>query len=166
MAEFKVGDVLMYGSVGLVEIIDCRRERALGDNREYYILKEIGSPSDSKIFVPKDSERLVGNMRRLISADKARELLSGKELVAVEWTKDNRARSERFRKIIESGDRVLLLSLISAINKARLERIKEGKKGFILDENTIEKAIRLITAEFSYVLSTPPEKIRQILSNI
>ena len=166
MADFKIGDVLMYGSTGLVKIIDKRREDAFGTERDYYILREIGSFSESQIFVPTDNEKLVSNMRSLISASEARELLSREERTDIEWNKDNRIRSEKFRKIIDSGDREMQLSLISLINKVREARIKEGKKSFLLDENALEKAKRLITCEFSFVLGCEPEEIRKILSEI
>jgi len=166
MADFKIGDVLMYGSTGLVRIIDKRQESAFGTERDYYILREIGSSSESQIFVPTDSERLLSNMRSLISRAQASELLFREKRTEIEWNKDNRVRSEKFRKIIDSGDREMQLSLISLINKARAERIKEGKKSFLLDENALEKLMRLIICEFSFVLEKEPEEIRKILSEI
>ena len=152
MADFKIGEILMYGSVGLVEIIDERRESAFGVERDYYILRELGTASDSQIFVPKDNQKLLSNMRALVSFAKAKALLQKKDREEIEWNKDNRTRSEKFRKIIDSGNREQLLALISRINRARRERIKEGKKCFLLDENTLEKAVGLISREFSFVL--------------
>ncbi len=166
MADFKIGDVLMYSSVGLVRIVDVRWESALGEERYYYILKDLASNSDSQIFVPKDNERLISNMRALLSPNEALDLLKDTEREAIEWNKDNRARSELFKKIIDSGDRAKLLSLISAINKAKEERLKEGKKAFILDENALDKAKRLIASEFSFVLEKTPDEIREELAKI
>ena len=166
MGEFKIGDVLMYGSTGLVKIVDERRESTFGTERDYYILRELNSASDSQIFVPKDNEKLLSNMRPLISSERASELLYKAKREEIEWSKDNRTRSEKFRKIIDSGSREMLLSLISRINRAKKERMKEGKKSFLLDENALEKSMRLIVSEFSYVLGKTPEEIRNILSNI
>lgn len=166
MAEFKIGDVLMYSSVGLVKIVDVRREYAFGEEREYYILDDLASSSNSQIFVPRDNERLISNMRELLSKEEALSLLSKADREDIVWHKDNRARSECFKKIIESGDRAKLLSLISAINKAKEERLKEGKKSFILDENALDKAMRLIAAEFSFVLEKTADEIRNELAKI
>ena len=166
MADFKIGDRLMYGTVGLVEIIDIRVENAFGADREYYVLREQDSASDAQIFVPKDNEALVANMRPLLSGEEIKHLLTLEERAPIEWNKDNRARSEKFRRIIESGDREMILALISAIQKMRRERSVEGKKNYMLDENMLDKANRLIVSEFSCVLNKSSEQMREILSKI
>ena len=166
MAKFKIGESLIYGTVGLVEIVDIRQDSAVGTVHEYYVLRECASASDSQIFVPTDNGKLVSNMRPLISCREAKRLLSLDKRMPVEWVRDNRLRSEKFRAVIESGNREAILSLISAIQNVKRERIAAGKKNYLLDENILEKAKRLIISEFSAVLKKTEAEIREILEKI
>lgn len=103
MADFKIGDRLMYGTVGLVEIIDIRVENAFGADREYYILREQDSASDAQIFVPKDNEALAANMRPLLSEKEINRLLSLEERAPIEWNKDNRLIVSEFSCVLNKS---------------------------------------------------------------
>ena len=156
----KIGENVVYGSNGVMTIVDIREERFGADLRSYYVLRECGSRSESLTFVPTDNEKLVSQMRPLLTKE---------EIVAVirtsrtspdcEWAKDSRSRTECFRQIMESGDRVKIISMIRTIYNAGIRREDEGKKNFLSDENAMHKAEKLIYSEFSLVLGIPEEEV-------
>ncbi len=156
MAEkkFSIGEMIVYGSVGVVKIIDIREECITDTPREYYVLCDVCSRADSQIFVPTDNEKLVSTMRKLISREEAEALLAipESELPKIEWKRDSRARMEYFRGIIESGDHKTMIAMINAIRRAGEARHAEGKKNFLSDENMLHKAEQLLDAEFNIVL--------------
>ena len=156
MAEkkFSIGEMIVYGSVGVTKITDIREECIADIPREYYVLCDITARTDSHIFVPTDNEKLVSTMRRVISREEAEALLAlpESELPEIEWKRDSRARLEYFRSIIEAGDHKKMLSMISAIRRAGEERHAIGKKNFLSDENILHKAEQLLKTEFDVAL--------------
>ena len=155
-----IGDKIIYGSNGVMTIVDIREE-AFGDvNHKYFVLHPVGVRSESLTFVPTDNERLVSMIRPLLTREQILDLLhSVKDMPECEWIKDNRARSEYFKNIMDSGDRAKMISMIRAIYNTGLRRIEEGKKNFLADENAMHKAENLLYSEFSIVLGIPEEEV-------
>jgi CarD family transcriptional regulator len=161
-----VGEKIMYGASGLMEIVDIREETVTDAPRIYYVLRELHSSSTSETYVPVDNKRLVESMRPLLTKGEIEELLSKvreNRISDVEWHNDNRKRSEQFKKIIESGDREAILSMIRAVYENGVKRQQEGKKNYLTDENIMHKAERLIAIEFSEVLSIPEEEVSEYI---
>ena len=158
----KVGEKIMYGANGLMEIVDVRTETIADEPRKYYVLQELNSRSASQTFVPVDNKKLVASMRPLLTKSEIEQLLAkAKEnkLSDLEWHQDNRLRSEQFRKIIESGDREGILSLIRTVYENGVKRQREGKENYLTDENLMRKAERLISQEFSEVLGISEDDV-------
>ena len=132
----KVGEKIMYGASGLMEIVDVREEVIADEARSYYVLRELNAKSTSQTFVPVENKKLVGLMRPLMTRDEIEELLlkaRENRLSELDWHHDNRMRSERFKKIIESGDREGILSLIKAVYENGVKCQKEGRKNSLLE---------------------------------
>ena len=153
---YTVGEVVNYGVMGVMRITDVTEETLQDVTKKYYVLEELRGDGSSKIFVPLDNERLVASIRPLISKIEAQELLEEiKDLAEVDWHRDNRVRTERFREIIESCDRRMILSMIKTVISKAHEREAEGKKGFISDTNMMNKAKKMLYSELAYVLELP-----------
>ncbi len=160
---YKIGDKIMYGANGVMTIVDIRDE-SFGDvTRSYYVLRPTLSKNESFTFVPTENEQLVSAMRPLLTKDEILSLLhSAKELPPIEWVNENRARQEYFKRIMESGDRAKMISIIRAINESGQRREAEGKKNFITDENAKAKAEKLLYTEFSIVLGIDEEEAKTL----
>ena len=159
-----IGELVVYGGNGVMRVVDIREEQ-IGDTlRSYYVLRDVSSNSESLTFVPTGSEVLVSQMRPLLTKDEIIDVIRlANSAPDCAWAKESRARTEIFRKIIESGDRVKLLSMIRTIFNAGQRREAEGKKNFISDENAKLKAEKLITSEFSIVLGIPEEEVLEFI---
>ena len=156
----KIGEKIMYGAGGVMTIVDIREE-SIGDVcRSYYILRPTLARAESFTYVPVDNEKLVSSMRPLLTEAEIISLLrSAKDMPPLDWVNENRARQEYFKKIMESGDRAKLISMIRAIDENGLRREAEGKKNFLSDENARAKAEKLLFSEFSVVLGIPEEDV-------
>lgn len=160
-----VGEMVVYGSNGVMEIVDIREEVVVDVARKYYVLRAVGTRGESLTFVPVDNEKLVSMMRPLLTREEIIEIIhSADELSEPEWVGDNRLRTERFKKIIDSGNRADIIALIRLIYKAGQRRAEEGKKNFLSDENLMHKAEKLIASEFSIVLGIPEEDVPEFIA--
>lgn len=159
-----IGDKVMYATYGVMEIVDIRRE-SIGDvSREYYVMRESGSNSPTQVFVPIDNKKLVDSMRVLLTKEEAIHLIKSIPLLPVlEWKRDNRIRSESFRKIVESGNREKMLSLIKTVYENGERRNADGKKNYLTDEAFMKKAEKLIFAELSEVFAIPVSEIPEFI---
>jgi len=160
-----VGDKIVYGSNGIMEIVDIREE-SIGDaQRKYYVLKDLRSNFSSQTFVPVDNEKLVGTMRKLHTTDEIMDIISRIKIIReAEWQTDNRVRTEKFRSIIESGDTEGIIAVIKAIYLSGIKRQAEGKKNYLADENLMRKAERMLYEEFSMVLDIPENEVRDFIA--
>lgn len=159
-----VGEKIMYGGAGLMEIVDVREE-SFGDlPRKYYVLHDLRSTSDSQTFVPVDNDKLTAAMHPLLTKEEACDLMSRiADIPLLECNSDNRIRSEKFKSIIESDDREALISLIKTVNEINRRRREEGKKSSLADDSALKKAEKLIYAEFSEVLGLTEAEIAEII---
>ena len=161
-----VGEKVVYGSSGIMEIVDVREEVVGGSTKKYYILHELSSSTESQIYVPVDNEKLVGAMKPLLTADEAARLLTRvSSIPLLKWNKDNRVRSEKFRKIIDSGDREDIISLMKTVYENGKRRREEGKKNYLADESFLKRAERIITSELSVVLGITEEEALSLLQS-
>ncbi len=161
-----VGDNVVYGANGVMTVVDIREETVADVKRRYYVLRAAGTNSDSLTFVPVDNEALVAMMRPLLTREEILSILHTQESEPeLEWVRDNRQRAERFKKIIDSGDRARIIAMIRSIYKTGLRRGEEGKKNYLSDETAMRRAERLIASEFSIVLGIPEEKVPEFIEN-
>ena len=157
---YKIGDNVVYGSNGVMTVIDIREEMVGDAARSYYVLKAPVGHRDSLTFVPVDNEKLVEAMRPLLSREELIYMISYMDSVPeAEWIKDNRARSDKYKKIIESGDRDSIIAMIKAICASGVRREEEGKKNFLADEALMHKAEHVLYSEFACVFGIPEEDV-------
>ena len=163
----KIGEKIIYPSVGVMTLVDIREEKIGGETRKYFVLREDGAPSSSLTFVPCDNERLVSQMRPLLTRDEALLILEKvRSTDADDWIEDSKQRSEQFKRIRESGDRLKMLLMIRSIYKNGEERGKEGKKNYVVDESVLKRAERLVYAEFASVLGMSEGEIAEYIRGL
>lgn len=161
----KIGDRVVYGANGVMEIVDIREESVGDVSRSYYVLSSVSSRSDSLTFVPTDNEKLVASMRPMLTREAAEEMLSHlSDLPEIEWVQSNRARVEYFKRIMESGDRLQMFAMIAAIDESGKRREAEGKKNFLTDETARQKAEKLLYSELSLVFGIPLEEVPSLIN--
>ncbi len=156
----KIGEDVLYGGGGVMKIVDIREETVGDAARRYYVLSTVGASSGSLTFVPTDNKKLIEQMRPLLTKEEIFAIIHTIDaLPAIEWVRDNRVRSERFKTILDSGDRSAVLSMMHTIREMGKLRLAEGKKNYLSDENMLKKAEKLIYSEFSIVLGIPEGEI-------
>jgi len=164
---YNIGDKVVYGSNGAMTVIDMRDEMIGDTSRKYYVLKSASDNSASLTFVPVDNEKLVSAMRPLLSEEEIRALVRGADdIPLLRWVEDNRARSEGFKKIVESGDRIQLISLIKSVIATGVRRNAEGKKNYLADEAAMHKAEHVLYSEVAAVFCIAEEAVPELLASM
>ena len=156
----RIGDKVLYGTDGVMTVVDVREVTVGGVSRNYYVLKGSAKKSSSETFVPTDSEELLSKMRPLLT--KSEILGAIREAASIEagrWEGDGRARLQRFRAVVESGDRAAMIAMIRSIYNSGRERTEQGKRLYLADETVMRRAEQLIHSEFSEVLGIPEEDV-------
>lgn len=162
----KPGDLVLW-STGVMKIADIREESYFGTLRTYYVLINPKSKSDSETLIPTDNGELVSKMRPLLPRDELLRVISeAKKLPPEKWIAGSRARAEAYNKIILSGDRGRLITMIRAIGEASTARRAEGKKSFVSDDNLRRKAEKLLFSEVSAVCGIPEEQAADLIKSL
>ena len=164
---YGIGDKVVYGAFGVMEIVDVTEE-TLGDvKKKYYVMKEFSSTSNSLTYVPLENEMLTSQMKPLLTKDEIFAVVKESKVAPpLEWIDDNRARSEFYKKLLSTSDRLKLLLMIDAVYRTGVRREVEGKKNYIADENSMRRAEKLIATEFSLVLGIPENEVKAFIESV
>ncbi|MBQ8351917.1 MAG: CarD family transcriptional regulator [Clostridia bacterium] len=142
-----VGELVVYGANGVCRIEDIRDESFTGSARRYYILKPITEAGNSRIFVPTDNEKLVGDMKKLLQPAELFSLVAAADpFDMADWPSDGRSRSKLCRDILASGDREQLVRLIKTV-------FSQKKTPSASEESVCFRAAIMLYQEFSLVLA-------------
>ncbi len=164
---YGIGEKVVYGAFGVMQIIDIA-DQTVGDvMRKYYVMSEYFANSPSLTYVPLDNEMLTSQIRPLLTKEEIVEAIrAAKRDVTIEWIEDNRARSEAYKRMLSTGDRALLIAMIDTVRKTGVRRESEGKRNYIADENSMRRAEKLISSEFSLVLGIPESEVEEFIKGV
>ena len=66
---YGIGEKIIYGAQGVMEITDIV-DQTVGDiTRKYYVMREYASPTSSLTYVPVDNEALVSQLKPLLTRE-------------------------------------------------------------------------------------------------
>ncbi|MBQ9744714.1 MAG: CarD family transcriptional regulator [Clostridia bacterium] len=154
---YKVGTTVIYGSEGackISEITDNFFENS-DNKRLYYVL--IPVKGDGRIFVPCDNEILVARMKKVLSPQEIRELISI-DIPEIEWIADNRQRNRAYKEMLRSYDRLKILALAKLLYRIKCNTT-DKRRLYVSDEEILKKAIKLLHEEFSLVLKIELDEV-------
>jgi CarD family transcriptional regulator len=156
---FEIGEYVNYGTNGIFQIVDIRKECFDSKTeKEYYILQPVYS-SNSTIYVPADNETVTKKMQYILTPEEVHDLIKSIPEEETFWIQDDRLRREKFTKILRNGDRRELIGLLKTLYKRKKERNESGHKFFAVDENILNTAERILHQEFALVLNIKPEEV-------
>lgn len=163
---YSIGEKIIYGPLGVMEIVDIS-DQTIGEiTKKYYVLKEYAATSSSLTYVPLDNVELTSQMKPLLTKKEIIKVIKqAKAEPELLWIDDNRARSEFYKRIIASADRVKMLAMINSIYNTGKRREEEGKKNYVADENCMKRAEQLIYSEFAIVLGISESEVPSFIEN-
>ena len=155
---YQIGEIFVYGSSGVCEIVDIKKADFGGSEKTYYILAPIYDKKET-IFVPVDSEKLVSKMKELLTPDDIIALIKTMPHKESIWIENVNIRREEYKKIIKNADREELITLLKTLYERRNMLQLAGKKLSVYDERFLKQAQHIIHSEIALVLQLPREEI-------
>ncbi len=160
---FKIGDFALYSPRGICKIKDIVTQG--NNNEKFYVLQPVNSTHAFTIYVPANNSE--AKLKWLVSVEEINALIADATKSKITWIDDDKKRQLAFRKILISGDRLQLLSLIRLLYQKQQEMRKQNKKLHITDEKAFKDAEMLVYDEFAFVLNIKRESVIEfIASNI
>lgn len=148
---YNKGDYVVYGENGVCKIIDVREEDFIGlEKMPYYVLETVYSKTT--IFIPINSDALVGKLNPVLSADEINRLIDNTDKISEEWINDSKKRAEHFTELLDNGEREEILWLIKVLTSHKHDVEEQNKRFYISDKNILTSAEKIIIEEFAFVL--------------
>lgn len=153
---FQIGERVIYGSHGVCDVVSM--EACIIDRKRvnYLILEPLNQPG-SRYMIPYENPVAISKVRNLLTREEVDDLLASKEVRQFQWITDENTRKQKYKELINSGDRAALLGMIHALHEHKKKQNALGRKFHQCDENFLNDAQKLLTAEFSLVLQIDPD---------
>ncbi|KDR96718.1 transcriptional regulator, CarD family [Peptoclostridium litorale DSM 5388] len=164
---FKINDYVMYGSMGVCQIIDISKEKYLNlssDETEFYVLQTVYN-NKMTIKTPVNNPKV--SMREIITKDDVLSLISTISETETMWVNDDRKRNTDFRAALRRGTSEDYIKIIKTLYLEKKEKSAAGKKLRKMDEEIMKAAEKQLYEEFAIALNlSPSEVVPFILNNI
>lgn len=157
------GQYVMYKNRGICKVTEVKRASFAGlEEREYYVLNSVYD-RHLQMLVPADREPEEVGMRRVLSREEIDLAIEKADPGSIEWDPDIKVRYAYFTEILQSGDRIGILSLIMCLydKKAEMESVK--KKLYAKDSQALSLAEHTIREEFAFVLGIDKLKVSEYI---
>lgn len=161
---FKIGDQVLYGSHGACTIVGTEQMRFGKTKGNYYVLQPL-QQADSKFYVPMDNETAVAKLSPLLSQEALLELLHSDAVRSNTWIADESLRKQRYKELINSGDRPALLNMIYCLHRHKQAQQAAGKKFHQCDENFLHDAQKLLNSEFALAFGLEPGQVNDFIAS-
>ncbi len=155
---FKTGDMVLYGPQGVCRIEAVEKKNFGKENREYYVLRPVYEKT-SVIYVPIHNAVLTARMKRVLTVDKIHEMIDSMPQQELLWIENENERKQRYRAILERGDRGELVRMIKTLYLVQKQQAACGKKLHMADERYFKEAEKLLYDEFALVLGIDREQV-------
>lgn len=157
--ENLTGQYVMYKNRGICKITEMRSASFAGlEEKDYYVLSSVYD-RHLQLLVPVTDDPESLGMRRVFTKEEIDSAIDAADPERIEYDPDIKVRYAYFTEILNSGDRINILSLIIRLldKKAELEKIK--KKLYAKDLSVLNLAEHTIREEFAFVLQIDKLKV-------
>lgn len=161
---FQQGDRVVYGSHGVCQIVGTEVRSIDRKKVEYFALEPLDQPG-SRFYVPTQNPAALAKLHPVLDAEALQTLLHSDEVRQGAWIDDENRRKNRYRELINSGDRASLLCMVGALHRHRQAQKSQGRKFHLCDENFLRDAEKLLNSEFSLVLGIERSEVGEYVKN-
>lgn len=159
---FKVGDHIIYGSNGVCEVTSVGKLNISNDDKLYYTLSPVYSKT-SVVYTPVDNEKVV--MRKVISKEKAVELVENINTIEILGIDDEKKVEELYKKALRTCDCEEWIKIIRTTNLRIQDRRASGKKVMNSDEKYLKMAEDYLFGELAITLDIDKDNIHDYIAS-
>ncbi len=162
---FKKGDKVVYGNVGVCEVMDITRRqgRGLDPEKDYYVLEPLGQ--SCMIYAPAENPKVF--MRPVISAEEAESLINKIPTLCTEAYHAGTIQglSEHYKAKLDSHSCAELIELVMSIYAKKAAAESRSRKIGSVDARFMKQAEELLCGEFSVALGMSKEEVSRYISH-
>ena len=160
---YKIGDYVVYSTIGVCKIADIKTEEFYGEDKTYYII-ENAFGNKSVVHIPTDNDILMAKLRKPHTKSELKDMIKlvGKE--KVEWISEYKIRSETYSAALKSGIFVEILKVLKAAYINEKECLAVNKKISMTDKRITDTAEKLLFEELSVVQGITFEEAKEMLT--
>ena len=166
MADYSVGELILYGRNGVCRVEDVA-ESAVPDGgmRKYYVLRPMYQNSSCCIRIPADNPKIFS--RPIISGAEARRLIRRIPEVPAEpyYNRNLNQLREHYRSCLENLSCESLISLTKSLYLKKRETEAQRKKFGTVDERFMREAEDLLYGEFAAALGIERGSVENYIAN-
>ncbi|WP_453992886.1 CarD family transcriptional regulator [Bacillus nitroreducens] len=153
---FKIGDLVVYSSLGICKIADISEETYAGITRKYYVLHPI---EDDNLIIrnPVDNDKVL--MVGIIDRDEAKEMLESFNRPGIGWIEKANERTKMYNDIVMTGDRKGIAGIVNTLMCRKYEYEMNDKKLSEPDRRLLLHVQDILYKELAISLDTTFEKI-------
>lgn len=154
----QLGSLVVYGIHGVCTIADVEQRTVDRKKVEYFVLTPKDQPQ-ARFYVPTHNQAALSKLRPLLTREALEALFTSEETYKECWIQDENLRKQRYKEMINAGDRAALISMIRSLHKHKESQLAAGRKFHLCDENFLRDAQKLLASEFSMVLGIPQSDV-------
>lgn len=159
---YQTGDKVVYGNVGVCQVIDVSELDFMEDHQLYYTLQPYYEENRT-IYVSIKSHK--HKMRPMVSKEEAEDFIKRLPTIQPDSYGNEKERKEAYKDVILSGDMERWASMIHCIYQKEQERTARGQKissHYLEEMKGVEK---LLLGELGAALGIPMEDMRDYITS-
>ena len=152
----KVGELILYETVGVCRVKEISKLAFLKNDRVYYSIVPVFE-KDTVIYVPVDNDKV--KIRPVMTRNEAEEFID--QLPFIESRRDinEKERETVYKQILLSGDRRAWAGMIKGIFETWQARKSRGSRLAVRDEEIMKRTQKLLYGELAAALGLRPEEV-------
>ena len=159
---YNIDDVVVYGTEGICKITGITEMKFGGEKSEYYILAPV-EKEENTVYVPKNNEKVLKRMRKILSADEAKDLIASLPMEPMTWITNDRERQMAYKDIILTGKPEEVFRMVSTLYNKQKDQLAIGKKLHASDERFLRDAEKMLFNEIGYALNIKPQEVLSVI---
>ncbi len=161
---FEIGEYIMCGGHGVCRVNEITSNPFDKNDKtsKFYILQP-AFEKGSTVYLPVDSDKVF--MRKLMSKEEAKDLVSRIPSIETVWIKEEKSREQMYKDAIRTYDCTNLVQIIKTLYVRKENRVKQGKKVLSSDERYLKKAEDLLYSEMAIVLDMPIDSMGEFFAS-
>lgn len=159
---YNIDDVVVYGTEGICKITGITEMKFGGEKSEYYILAPV-EKEENTVYVPKNNEKVLKRMRKILSEDEAKGLIASLPMEPMTWIANDRERQMAYKDIILTGKPEEVFRMVSTLYNKQKDQLAIGKKLHASDERFLRDAEKMLFNEIGYALKIKPQEVLSVI---
>lgn len=161
---FEIGDLIIYGSMGVCTILDICIPDVSGATKPCYLLNPHYF-ANTKVYAPMKNSSV--SMREVMTSAETHQLIDSMPKISVFEEQDKAASMKTYRSALQSADGYLLAKLMKTLYQKREQKLEEKKVLPNQEKELLTTAETMLHGEMAQALDISIEHVPDyILSRI